>query len=78
MTRLASDAAMTTVRATVAMTECSNPVALVQAQGRFALEWFGRVASDFIAMGMLALVAQEAAMLPIQQTVFANAERLVR
>jgi hypothetical protein len=78
VTRLASDAAMTTARATMAMAGCSNPVALVQAQGRFALEWFNRAASDFIAMGMLALGAQEAAMLPIQQTVFANAERLGR
>jgi O-methyltransferase involved in polyketide biosynthesis len=78
MTRLASDAAMTTARATIAMTGCSSPVALVQAQSRFALEWFNRAASDFIAMGMLALGAQEAAMLPIQQTVFANAERLGR
>jgi hypothetical protein len=78
VTRLASDAAMTTARATMAMAGCSNPVALVQAQGRFALDWFNRAASDFIAMGMLALGAQEAAMLPIQQTVFANAERLGR
>jgi O-methyltransferase involved in polyketide biosynthesis len=76
--RLASDAAMTTARATMAMAACSNPVALVQAQGRFALDWFNRAASNFIAMGMLALGAQEAAMLPIQQTVFANAERLGR
>jgi O-methyltransferase involved in polyketide biosynthesis len=78
VTRLASDAAMTTARATMAMAGCSNPVALVQAQGRFALDWFNRAVSDFIAMGMLALGAQEAAMLPIQQTVFANAERLGR
>jgi hypothetical protein len=78
MTRLASDAAMATARATIAMTGCSSPVTLVQAQGRFTLEWFNRAVSDFIAMGMLALGAQEAAMLPIQQTVFANAERLGR
>jgi hypothetical protein len=76
MTRLASAAAMTTARATIAMAACSNPAALVQAQGRFALEWFNRAASDFIAMAMLALGAQEAAMLPIQRTVLANAERL--
>jgi O-methyltransferase involved in polyketide biosynthesis len=78
MTRLASDAAMATARAAIAMTGCSSPVTLVQAQGRFTLEWFNRAVSDFIAMGMLALGAQEAAMLPIQQTVFANAERLGR
>jgi hypothetical protein len=78
MTRLASDAAMATARATIAMTGCSSPVTLVQAQGRFTLEWFDRAVSNFIAMGMLALGAQEAAMLPIHQTVFANAERLGR
>jgi hypothetical protein len=78
MTRLASDAAMANARATIAMTNCSSPVSLVQAQGRFALEWFNRAVSDFIAMGMLALGAQEAAMLPIQRTVSANSERLGR
>jgi hypothetical protein len=78
ITRLASDAAARTVRATVTMAGSSNPVALLQAQRRFALEWFSRAASDFIAMGMLALGAQEATMHPIQQTVFANAERLGR
>jgi O-methyltransferase involved in polyketide biosynthesis len=78
MTRLASDAAMTTARATIAMTGCTSPVSLVHAQGKFALEWFNRAASGFIAMGTLALGVQEAAMLPIRQTVFANAERLGR
>jgi hypothetical protein len=53
-------------------------VTLVQAQGRFALEWLNRAVSEFIPMGMLTLGAQEAAMLPIQQTVFANSERLGR
>jgi O-methyltransferase involved in polyketide biosynthesis len=76
MARLASDEVVTTARATIAMAGCSSPAALAAAQGRFALAWFGRAASNFIAMGMLALSAQDAAMAPIRQTVGANAERL--
>jgi O-methyltransferase involved in polyketide biosynthesis len=78
MTRLASDAAMTAARATIAMAGCANPMALIQAQGVFALEWINRATSSFIAMGVLALTAQEAAMVPIQQTVASNTERLGR
>jgi len=76
MARLASDEVVTTARATIAMAGCSSPAALAAAQGRFALAWFGRAASNFIAMGMLALSAQDAAMAPIRETVGANAERL--
>jgi O-methyltransferase involved in polyketide biosynthesis len=76
--RLASDQAMTTARATIEMTGCSSPVALAEAQGRFARAWFDRVTSSFITMGLLALTTQAAAMAPIRQTVVANAERLGR
>jgi hypothetical protein len=48
------------------------------AQTRFLRAWFERTASNFIAMGVLALDAQNAAMVPIRQTVAANAERLGR
>ena len=78
MTRLASDEVVTTARATMAMAGCASPAALAAAQGRFALAWFDRAASNFIAMGMLALSAQDAAMTPIRQMVAANAERLGR
>jgi hypothetical protein len=76
MTRLASDAAVTTATATMAMTRCSTPAALLEAQRLFAVGWFERAASAFAAMGMLTLGVQAAAMSPIRQTVTANAKRL--
>lgn len=74
--RIASDEVMTTARATLAMTNCTTPMAMAEAQGQFALAWLNRATSNFFAMGMLALGAQQAAMVPIQQTVAANTERL--
>jgi hypothetical protein len=76
LTRLASDEVMTTARATIAMAGCASPVAMAEAQGQYALDWFNRAATNFFAMGMLALGVQQAAMVPIQETVAANAERL--
>ena len=78
MTRLASDEVVTAARATIAMAGCSSPAGLAVAQSRFALAWFDRAASTIIAMGLLALRAQDAAMAPLRQTVAANAERLGR
>jgi hypothetical protein len=48
------------------------------AQGAFARGWLARAASNFFAVGLLALGAQQAAMAPIQQTVAANTKRLAR
>jgi hypothetical protein len=76
VSRLATDEFMTTARATLAMTGCTTPMAMAEAQGQFALAWFNRAATNFFSMGMLALGAQQAAMVPIQQTVAANTERL--
>ena len=76
LSRLASDEVMTTARATLAMAVCADPVTMAEAQGQFALAWFNRAATNFFAMGILALGVQQAAMMPIQQTVAANAERL--
>ena len=78
MTRLASDEVVTTARATIAMAGCSSPAGLAAAQSHFALTWFDRAASTIIAMGLLALRAQDAAMAPLRHTVTANAERLGR
>jgi O-methyltransferase involved in polyketide biosynthesis len=78
MLRHASDEVMTTARAAIEMTACSNPAALMEAQGRFARAWFGRAASRWVAMGLGAIEAQSAAMALIRQTVVANAERLGR
>jgi hypothetical protein len=74
--RLASDEVMTTARATLAMAVCDSPMAMADAQGQFALAWFSRAATNFFAMGLMALGAQEAAMVPIQQTIAANTARL--
>lgn len=78
MLRHASDEAMTTARAAIAMTACSSPAALMEAQGKFARAWFGRATSRWVAMGLEVFEAQSAAMAPIRQTVVANAERLGR
>lgn len=76
LTRLASDEVMTTARATMEMAVCATPMAVAEAQSQFALAWLNRTTSNFFAMGMLALHAQAAAMVPIQRTVTANSERL--
>jgi len=78
ITRFASDEVMTTAQATLAIATCSNPVAMAEAQGQFAIAWFNRATSNLFAMGLLALGVQKAAMVPIQQTLAANAERLGR
>lgn len=78
LTRLASDEVMTTARATIAIATCTSPMAVAEAQGRFALDWFNRATTNFFALGMLALGVHEAAMVPIQETVAANTERLGR
>jgi hypothetical protein len=74
--RSASDEVMTTARATIEMTGCSNPAALMAAQGRFARAWFARAAANWIALGIRTFEAQSEAMAPIRRTVVANAERL--
>ena len=74
--RLTSDTIATATRATVAMAGCADPMAMAQAQGTFAFVWFEQVASNFMTMGMLALGAQEAALVPIQQAIAANTKRL--
>jgi hypothetical protein len=78
ITRLASDEVMTTAQATLSMTGCVNPMAVAEAQGQFALDWINRAAANFFSLGLRALAAQKAAMVPIQQTIAANAERLAR
>jgi O-methyltransferase involved in polyketide biosynthesis len=74
--RLASDEMMTTVHATMEMTGCSGPASFAELQGKFARAWFDRMTSRFISMGTMILTAQAAAMMPIQETVFANVDRL--
>jgi len=76
--RLASDEVMAAAHAMIEMTSCGSPAALAEAQSRFARAWFNRINSSFIAMGMLAVASEAAAMAPIHQTVVANAERIGR
>jgi O-methyltransferase involved in polyketide biosynthesis len=74
--RLASDEVMTTVHATMEMTGCSCPASFAELQAKFARAWLDRMTSSFIMMGTMVLSAQAAAMMPIQETVFANVDRL--
>jgi hypothetical protein len=75
---LASEAVKTATQATFAITGSSSPVAMVETQRRFAATWFETAASNFMAMGVLALDAQAAAITPFQRTIAANTERLGR
>jgi O-methyltransferase involved in polyketide biosynthesis len=77
-TRLASDTIAAATRATVALAGCTNPVAMAHAQSSLAVAWFEQMTSNFMKMGILALGAHEAAMVPIRQTIAANAKRLGR
>jgi O-methyltransferase involved in polyketide biosynthesis len=76
--RFASDAIMTATRATLAVVGSTSPAAMVKTQGRIAVTWFEQATANFMAISMLALNAQEAAIVPIQQTIAANTERLGR
>lgn len=76
ITQLASDEVMTAARATIDMATCANPLAMAEAQGQFALAWFNRAATNFFALGILALGVQSAALVPIQETIAANTQRL--
>jgi O-methyltransferase involved in polyketide biosynthesis len=76
MMRFASEEVMASARATLGTVGCASPAAFMETQGKFARAWFGRAISNFIAIGMLMLNAQDAVMAPIRQTVAVNAERL--
>jgi hypothetical protein len=76
ITRLASDEVMTTARATIEIATCFTPTAMLEAQGRFAHAWWDRAASNFMALAMMTLSAQAAALGPLQLAVAANKERL--
>ena len=78
ITRLAAGEVVTTARATFSLAACTGPMAMAEAQGQFASAWFNRAASNFFAIGLLALGVQQAAMVPIEQTIAANTQRLAR
>ena len=62
--------------ATMALAGCASPATLAEAQSNLALAWVERTAANCRAMWAWAVDAQDAAMLPIQQTVIANVARL--
>jgi len=76
ITGFASDEVMTAARAALEMATCLHPLAMLEAQGQFALAWFDRAMSNCMALGMMALGAQAAALDPLQAAVAANTERL--
>jgi hypothetical protein len=76
ITRFASDEMMTTARATIEIATCCTPTAMLEAQGKFAQAWWDRAASNFIALAMMTLSTQAAALGPLQLAVAANKERL--
>jgi hypothetical protein len=78
ISRFATDAITTAARASIAMAGSGNLVAFAEAQGRFTMAWCEQAAANFLAIGMLALGAQQAAMVPIQERIAANTERLGR
>jgi hypothetical protein len=78
ISRFATDAITTAARASIAMAGSDSPVAFAEAQGRFAMAWCEQAAANFMTIGMLALDAQQAAMVPIQERIAANTERLGR
>jgi hypothetical protein len=58
------------------MADSLTPLAFAQAQASFALAWMQSAAANCLALGMLAVTAQEAAMAPIRATVASNVARL--
>ena len=76
MTRLASEEVHASARATLAMASCTSPMALATAHGRFMLDWFNRATANFVALGMMSIGAQDAAMAPLVQQVAVNVARL--
>jgi hypothetical protein len=76
MTRLASQEMQMSARATLAMATCPNPIALATAGSDFVTAWLSRTAANFIALGMMTLGAQDAAMAPVRQQVAVNVARL--
>jgi O-methyltransferase involved in polyketide biosynthesis len=77
LTRLASDEVHATASATIAVLGGGmTPAGLAAAQRRFMVAWLARASTNFVAMGMLSLHAQAAAMAPIREQVAVNVDKL--
>jgi O-methyltransferase involved in polyketide biosynthesis len=76
MARRASAEVEASVRATLAMACCATPKDLATAQGSFMAAWFERTTTNLMAIAMMSLGAQDAAMVPLRQQVAENVARL--
>jgi hypothetical protein len=75
-TLFALDEFSTAATASTEIATCGDPSALATLQGNLAMAAFGRVLAQSIAMGTLAMAAQQAAMAPFHLAATANAKRL--
>jgi Phasin protein len=76
MSRFALDETGRTAQAACTMAACRTPQSLLAAQTRYATGWFSRVTAHSMALSVLTLRAQGAAMKPVHRAATANAERL--
>jgi hypothetical protein len=76
ISRFTSDEVMTTARATIEMATCFTPIAMLEAQGRFAHAWWDRATSNIMPLATMTLNAQGATLGPLQVAVAANKARL--
>ena len=76
LSRLASDELQAAAHAATSLAGCKTPGALAAAQHALMVGWFERTAANVIALGMLTLQAQEAAMAPLHAQVATNVDRL--
>jgi hypothetical protein len=74
--RLASAEVEASVRATLALASCTTPNDLATAHGSLIAAWFERTTTNFMALAMMSLGAQDAAMAPLRQQVAVNVARL--
>jgi hypothetical protein len=68
----------TAATAAAAIASCKTPAGVFAAQSRYASAWFGRVLTQSVALGSLAIKSQGAAMAPLYRAATANARRLSR
>ena len=59
----------------LSMTASADPAALAASQGRYAMTWFNRAASQVMGLTLLTMQAQHAAMAPLLRATTANARR---
>ena len=63
-------------RMTSELALCRTPAAVLGLQSRLAMEWYGRVFSQYIALAALAVRSQGAMLTPVHRAATDNARRL--